>query len=382
MTVTIPIRVQHKHMTKEDWSTSDVVLLLGELGIESDTGMVKVGDGVKTYNELSYLTGPKGDRGEVGPIGEMGPQGLTGERGPKGEKGDAFRYEHFTPEQLEGLRGPAGRDGTVSIESLTQEQKNQLLDGYVSKDVYSREIEDIKNDYVKDAEYQGVIHRFINDFSQLDDRFLLKDEPIVLSEEQKQALKGEPGERGPKGDPFTYEDLSLEQKAELRGVAPDLSIYATKTELANKANSNHNHDAIYLKKREVPSLTNDLVRRSELVNKADASHSHVSADITDASSNFGGPGTGNVLIKTDVFGRVSTTLDPTSGNNLIRKSYADRTYASSNHNHAVNEITGLQEQVNHIGKILVDGNYLSVIVVDFGRVPSDTRGLIVFERKA
>lgn len=225
MTVTIPIRVQHKHMTKEEWSTSDVVLLLGELGIESDTGMVKVGDGVKTYNELSYLTGPKGERGEVGPIGEMGPQGLTGERGPKGEKGDAFLFEHFTSEQLEGLRGPAGRDGTVNFESLTQEQKNQLLDGYVSKDVYSREIEDIKNEYllsanhqafvktvsdeiedikngyVKDAEYQGVIHRFINDFNQLDDKFLLKDEPIVLSEEQKQALKGEPGERGPQGEP-------------------------------------------------------------------------------------------------------------------------------------------------------------------------------------
>ena len=38
MTETIPIRVQHKRMSASDWASSTLVLLDGELGVESDTG--------------------------------------------------------------------------------------------------------------------------------------------------------------------------------------------------------------------------------------------------------------------------------------------------------------------------------------------------------
>lgn len=75
MTETIPVRVQHKRMSARDWTSSPLVLLDGELGIESDTGKVKVGNGRDRFSALQYLTGPKGDRGERG---EQGPRGADG----------------------------------------------------------------------------------------------------------------------------------------------------------------------------------------------------------------------------------------------------------------------------------------------------------------
>lgn len=93
MSERVPIRVQHKRMTKEEWSGSSVILLEGELGVESDTGYVKVGDGQRSFADLAYMSGPKGDRGEPG---------QTGERGPKGEP---FRYEDLSREQKAEIRG-------------------------------------------------------------------------------------------------------------------------------------------------------------------------------------------------------------------------------------------------------------------------------------
>lgn len=93
MSEKIQIRMQQKRMSASQWATSSLILLDGELGIESDTGFVKVGNGTSRYSELQYLTGPRGERGE---------RGLTGER------------------------GPAGRDGVVTFENLSQEQRNTL----------------------------------------------------------------------------------------------------------------------------------------------------------------------------------------------------------------------------------------------------------------
>ena len=120
MSEKIQIRMQQKRMSASDWSNSSLILLDGELGIESDTGFVKVGNGTSRFSELQYLTGPRGERGErgpqgipglQGPRGETGPQGLQGIQGQKGETGE---------------RGPAGRDGVVTFENLSQAQRNSL----------------------------------------------------------------------------------------------------------------------------------------------------------------------------------------------------------------------------------------------------------------
>lgn len=117
MTEKIQIRMQQKRMSASEWRTSSLILLDGELGIESDTGFVKVGNGTSRYSELQYLTGPRGERGEQGPQGIQGRQGdrgLTGERGERGLTGER------------GPQGPPGRDGVVTFENLSQAQRNTL----------------------------------------------------------------------------------------------------------------------------------------------------------------------------------------------------------------------------------------------------------------
>lgn len=99
MTETIPIRVQHKRMTASEWADSSLILLDGEIGVESDTGKIKVGNGHDLYSALLYLTGPKGDRGERGPEGPKGPAGPIGPQGPTGPAG------------TQGLKGEAGEPG-------------------------------------------------------------------------------------------------------------------------------------------------------------------------------------------------------------------------------------------------------------------------------
>lgn len=145
MTETIPVRVQHKRMSASDWASSTLVLLDGELGVESDTGMVKVGNGRDRFSALQYLTGPKGDRGERGEIGPRGSdgvmrfeeltsqqreslrgsQGLTGERGPQGNTG---------PAGPAGPRGPEGQRGPQGLPGPTGPQGPRGADGVVRYD--------------------------------------------------------------------------------------------------------------------------------------------------------------------------------------------------------------------------------------------------------
>lgn len=154
----IPIRVQHRRKSASDWQNSEEILLDGELGVESDTGKVKVGDGTSRYTDLNYLTGPKGEKGDTGPRGnpgpqgqtgprgERGPQGQTGETGPRGEKGDSVTVQ--SAQQLDNgntqitfsdgftAELQKGQDGTVSLEGLSNEQIRTALGSVL--DEYAR----------------------------------------------------------------------------------------------------------------------------------------------------------------------------------------------------------------------------------------------------
>ena len=120
MTETIPIRVQHKRMTASEWADSSLILLDGELGVESNTGRIKVGNGHDLYSNLLYLTGPKGDRGE------------RGEQGPKGADG-VLRFEDLTSQQRETLKGaqvpvgPAGPIGPQGLKGETGEPGQNII---------------------------------------------------------------------------------------------------------------------------------------------------------------------------------------------------------------------------------------------------------------
>jgi hypothetical protein len=53
-TKTLNVRFQQKIDTAENWKNSSLILMAGEIAIESDTNKFKFGDGKSTYAQLRY----------------------------------------------------------------------------------------------------------------------------------------------------------------------------------------------------------------------------------------------------------------------------------------------------------------------------------------
>lgn len=51
---------QQRYDTAAAWAANNPVLLEGEMGIESDTHKFKFGDGITTWNGLSYASSESG----------------------------------------------------------------------------------------------------------------------------------------------------------------------------------------------------------------------------------------------------------------------------------------------------------------------------------
>jgi len=47
--------MQQKRGTASRWTSTNPVLLAGEIGLETDTNKIKIGDGTTTWNNLDYL---------------------------------------------------------------------------------------------------------------------------------------------------------------------------------------------------------------------------------------------------------------------------------------------------------------------------------------
>jgi hypothetical protein len=85
------IRMKQRRGTSAQWAGTNPILETGELGFESDTNNLKIGDGQRTWANLPYVAqgvvGPKGDDGDQGPIGPSGAKGDKGNDGSPGEDG-------------------------------------------------------------------------------------------------------------------------------------------------------------------------------------------------------------------------------------------------------------------------------------------------------
>ncbi|OZD81627.1 hypothetical protein CH273_13200 [Rhodococcus sp. 05-339-2] len=102
-------RIQQLRATAAEWTAQNPVLAAGELGCETDTGFLKVGNGVAAWNDRPYQVGPRGLQGPQGPQGPQGaastvqgPKGDQGIQGPKGDQGVQG------PKGDQGVAGPAG----------------------------------------------------------------------------------------------------------------------------------------------------------------------------------------------------------------------------------------------------------------------------------
>lgn len=86
------LHLQLRRDTAANWTTANPLLLIGEVGLETDTGQMKVGDGATAWNDLPY----GGIRGPEGPQGPEGPEGQDGAAGPAGPMGSLMGVTTIT----------------------------------------------------------------------------------------------------------------------------------------------------------------------------------------------------------------------------------------------------------------------------------------------
>jgi hypothetical protein len=137
-------RMQQRRGTAAQWAVTNPVLEAGELGFESDTTNLKIGDGATSWNDLPYvaegIAGPQGEpgiqgaTGATGPAGAQGPQGDEGDPGADGANGlsayEVAVLNGFVGTQEEWLLSLAGEDGDpiLSINQQSASYTAQLSD--------------------------------------------------------------------------------------------------------------------------------------------------------------------------------------------------------------------------------------------------------------
>lgn len=123
----MPIRLQLRRGLSTQWTSANPTLANGEIGLETDTRLFKIGDGTTAWNSLAYgglmgATGPTGSTGATGMTGPLGtgPTGSTGTTGPTGTTGMTGPLG-TGPTGATGNTGPtgvAGQDGVSGGLSL------------------------------------------------------------------------------------------------------------------------------------------------------------------------------------------------------------------------------------------------------------------------
>lgn len=109
------IQLQLRRGTQTQWNSATGPLLQGELGFETDTKKLKVGDGTTLWTGLSYInvgsTGPSGTTGPTGPLGNTGPTGPSGVTGPTGPLGNTGPTGSLGNTGVTGPKGDQGDPG-------------------------------------------------------------------------------------------------------------------------------------------------------------------------------------------------------------------------------------------------------------------------------
>ena len=63
------VQIQFRNDTAANWTSANPILAVGELGLETDTGQFKIGNGVQTWSARPY-GGIAGAAGAAGAPGE------------------------------------------------------------------------------------------------------------------------------------------------------------------------------------------------------------------------------------------------------------------------------------------------------------------------
>ena len=125
------IQLQFRRDTCQNWANTNPVLASGEMGIELDTHMFKIGDGIAPWVNLAYggIQGPRGPQGPAGSGGgsggSQGAQGPAGPQGPAGTGGGGGGSQG--PQGPEGPSGANGSNGSPGQGVPTGGTSGQVL---------------------------------------------------------------------------------------------------------------------------------------------------------------------------------------------------------------------------------------------------------------
>ena len=117
----MPVLIQFRRDTAANWTAANTTLAQGEMGIETDTNLFKIGNGSTAWNSLAY-GGIQGIQGVQGTTGIQGVQGLQGAIGAQGTTGDTG---------VQGLTGSTGAQGTTGAQGIQGTQGLQGTDANV-----------------------------------------------------------------------------------------------------------------------------------------------------------------------------------------------------------------------------------------------------------
>ena len=196
--------------TEVDRKIQDAQLNSGNIDVDLSNYATK-----EDLRRIELTPGPKGDTGEKGEQGEQGPIGLTGPKGERGEQG---------PQGLTGLQGPKGDTGERGERGPQGPKGNDGRDANLT----TEQTENL-------AQIPTLKNKIENTYTKTE----------VDRKIQDAQLNSGDGE-----------------------VNIDLSIYATKEELKNKADTIHNHNYNELiNKPNIPVSISELTNDSNFVSK-------------------------------------------------------------------------------------------------------------------
>lgn len=120
------IQFQFRRGTSTEWSTSNPILAAGEIGIETNTNLFKIGNGTNNWNTLAY-GGIQGTQGIQGIDGQSYNQGLQGLQGISGTG-----IQGTTGSGSQGITGDTGLQGIQGIQgsSVGSLPQNSISNSY------------------------------------------------------------------------------------------------------------------------------------------------------------------------------------------------------------------------------------------------------------
>jgi hypothetical protein len=112
------IQLQFRRDTSHNWYDTNPTLASGELAIELDTNMFKIGDGRLSWRSLPYggIQGPRGAQGAAGGGSGGGGSGAQGPTGPAGTNGAAGPQGIAGSQGSIGPQGPPGSGGSSTTQ--------------------------------------------------------------------------------------------------------------------------------------------------------------------------------------------------------------------------------------------------------------------------